>query len=288
MLSVIIPSRNEKFLPQTALDILAHGSDLELIVVLDGYWEHDLPDDKRLRVIHRGQARGMRDAINSAAAIAQGEYLMKCDGHCSFQDGFDEVLAAECEENWIVIPRRDRLDAENWCLQETGKPPVDYHYLSCPITNKDGYAMHGAIDNKRGRERAEHPIDETMSFQGSCWFMSRKHWERLGGMNEAGYGTFTQEPQEIGMKTWLGGGQIMVNKKTTYLHLHKGRRYGRGYALERDEVKQGHLYSAKYWMGNEWAERQHDIEWLVERFAPVPTWPRDWQARRFECVRMDI
>ena len=58
-------------------------------------------------------------------------------------------------------------------------------------------------------------IVEEMCFQGSCWFMTRYHyWEFLGGMNSHGYGTFSQEPQEIGLKTWLGGGAIKVNKKT--------------------------------------------------------------------------
>lgn len=290
--SVLIPSRNELFLPHTIRDLLAHATgDLEVIAVLDGYWPSEpLPEDKRLVILHHGQPRGMRAAINHAAAVAKGAYLLKCDAHCAFETGFDEILQATCEDNWIVIPRRDRLDAENWTKQETGKPPVDYHYLSCPITNKDGYSMHGAIDNGRARERTSpaHEIDETMSFQGSCWFMSRFHWNWLGGMSEEGYGTFTQEPQEIGNKTWLGGGRVMVNKRTTYLHLHKGKQYGRFYTQDRAEIKAGHLYSAKYWMNNQWPDRIHDLEWLIERFWPVPTWPENWQARRHEYVRLDL
>lgn len=291
--SVLIPARNERFLIPTVQDLLQHATgDLEVIAVLDGYWpDEPLPDDKRLIVLHHGQPRGMRAAINHAAAVAKGDYLLKCDAHCSFETGFDEVLAAECEENWLVIPRRDRLDAETWTRQETGKPVIDYHYLSCPITNKEGYSMHGAIWNARTLARLDKPeyeIDETMSFQGSCWFMSRKHWDWLGGMFEDGYGTFTQEPQELGNKTWLGGGQVMVNKRTTYLHLHKGKKYGRGYTQDRAEVKAGHLYSARYWMHNQWPERVRDLEWLVDRFWPVPTWPDDWQVRRDEYVRLDL
>ena len=292
MVSVLIPSRNERFLAQTVKDVLAHATgEIEVITNLDGYWQdpYDLPDDKRLTVIHTGKARGMRWGINAAAGVAKGDYLLKCDAHCSFQEGFDEVLKADCEGNWIVIPRRDRLDAENWCRQETSKPAIDLHFLSCPITNPDGYSMHGHIWPERDRERLAVEIDETMSFQGSCWFMDRRHFfDRLGGMSEVGYGTFTQEPTEIGMKTWLGGGKIMVNKKTTYLHLHKGKTYGRGWHQDRDEVKAGHLYSARFWMGDEWPERVYDMDWLIDRFAPVPTWPEDWRERRFEYVRMDL
>ena len=72
----------------------------------------------------------MRNAINSAAAIAKGKYLLKTDAHCMFGEGFDEILKAECDDDWVVIPRRKRLDAENWAIQDVGKPDVDYEYLS--------------------------------------------------------------------------------------------------------------------------------------------------------------
>jgi glycosyltransferase involved in cell wall biosynthesis len=291
--SVIIPSRNERFLPQTIDDALAKAAgDIEVIAALDDYWPNPpLREHPNLVVIHRAGAQGMRSAINSAAAIAKGEYLAKCDAHCMFAPGFDEVLKAGCDENWIVIPRRYRLDAEAWAWQEVGKPPVDYHYLSCPITNKDGYSMHGAIWPERARERSapEYDIDDTMSFQGSFWFMHRRHFfDFLGGMSEVGYGGFSQEPQEIGNKTWLGGGRLVVNKKTWYAHLHKGTRYGRGYFMSKAEVVSGHGYSARYWMENQWPDRVHDIEWLIDKFWPVPTWPEDWQLRRHESVHQAI
>ena len=292
-LSVIIPSRNEPFLVHTVDDIFkkATGS-IEVIAILDGCWPTPvLPDNPNLILIHFSTPRGMRQAINAAANIARGEYLMKTDAHCSFQEGFDEVLKADCDGDWVVIPRRDRLDAENWRLQETGKPPIDYHYLSCPITNPEGYSMHGAPWNARTLERMDKPeydIDETMSFQGSLWFCTRRHfWDFLGGLSEEGYGSFTQEPQEIGMKTWLGGGRVIVNKKTTYLHLHKGSKHGRGYSLNRKEVKDGHFYSAKFWMNNLWANRKHNIEWLVDHFWPIPGWPDDWRDRRNEYITID-
>ena len=260
--------------------------EIELLAVLDGYWPdpYDLPDDPRLIILHHGEPKGMRACINAAANIAKGEYLMKADAHCMFAEGFDETLKADLDDNWISIPRRHRLDAENWILQDVGnKPPIDYHYLSCPITNKDGYSMHGAIWPERTRERMNNPeydIDDTMSFQGSFWCMKTKHFvDFIGGMSEVGYGTFSQEPQEIGNKTWLGGGRIIVNKKTWYAHLHKGKRYGRGYFISKREVSDGHLYSAKYWMNNCWSGRVHDIEWLVDKFSPVPTWPEDWAEK---------
>jgi glycosyltransferase involved in cell wall biosynthesis len=288
MLSVIIPARNEMFLTKTVNDIFAKArGEIEVIVVLEGYWPNPMPiEDKRLTIVHR-EPGGMRSAINLGAHIAKGKYLMKCDAHCMFDEGFDVKLAADCEENWVVIPRRYRLDPENWAWQDVGKPPIDLHYLSCPATNPDSYSMHGAIWPQRDRERLDVLIDETMSFQGSCWFMYRTHfWDFLGGMSEEGYGDFCQEPQEIGNKTWLGGGKVMVNKKTWYAHLHKGKKYGRGYHQSKDAITRGHTYAGEYWINNKWDKRIHDIEWLVEKFWPVPTWPEDrnlwkiWQHKK--------
>jgi len=278
--SIIIPSRNEMFLPQTVNDLLSKGSDVEVIAVLDGYWpDPPLQDDKRLVILHRGKAMGMRAAINAAANIASGKYLMKCDGHCMFSEGYDEVLQNDCDKDWVVIPARYSLDAENWVIEDNGKPRRDYHYLCYPDPNKPhDSGMHGVEWWSRGKELSDpkYDIDDNMSFQGSCWFMYKDYFHNfLHGMSEVGYGNFTQEPQEIGLKAWLGGGAVKVNKKLWYAHLHKGKRYGRGYSQDRKEIVDGHLYSARYWMNNEWEKRVHDIDWLIEKFWPVPTWPED-------------
>ena len=281
--SCLIPSRNEQFMPQTVDDLFAKAAgDLEVIVVLDGYWPTVWPKEHpKLTYIHRSQARGMRAGINAAAGVATGQYLMKLDGHCMLAEGFDEVLQADCEHDWLVIPRRVSLDAENWTILDTRKSPVDYEYLSCPIPIEDG--MHGAVWRDRARERLgkpEYEIDDDMSFQGSCWFMRRSYfWEHIGGMSEVGYGTFIQEPQEIGLKVWLGGGRQVVNKRTWYAHLHKGKRYGRGYHMDRGECIRGNVYSTDFWINNRWEKRVQNIDWLIAKFWPVPGWPEDWRTR---------
>src|SRR5687767_12829807 len=92
--SVVIPARNEQFLEPTINGILdnAQGS-MELIVVCDGYWpDFEFRKDDRLKIIHKGKAEGMRQGINSAVAIAQGEYIVKSDGHVLWDVGFDIKL----------------------------------------------------------------------------------------------------------------------------------------------------------------------------------------------------
>jgi len=277
--SVVIPARNEQFLPQTVADLFAKATgDVEVIVVLDGYWpDPPLKDHPNLILIHRSCAQGMRPAINAAASIAKGDYLMKCDAHCMFAEGFDEILQADCDDDWIVVPRRYSLDPENWIRKK--KSPIDYHYLSYPFLEGNDGALHGRWWRERGKERADISIDDEMTSQGSCWFMSRQHWDRLGVLQVEGYGDFIQEFQEIGCKTWLGGGAVKVNKNTWYAHLHKGKTYGRGYFISKRSWHEGLAYSTDLWLNNRWEGRIHDFEWLIDKFWPVPTWPDDWRQQ---------
>ena len=278
--SIIIPSRNERFLPNTVGEVLSKArGEIEVLAVLDGYWpDPPLPADPRLHVLHRGKAQGMRPGINAAASVARGDFLMKLDGHCMLAEGFDEALKANCEENWVVVPRRHRLDAEAWKVDDGGKAAIDYHYLSYPLERPDveTYGLHGTPWPERARTRAAIELDDEMSSQGSCWFMSRKWWDRMiGPMEVENYGTFVQEFQEVGLKTWLGGGEVKVNKRTWYAHLHKGTKYGRGYTISRNDHAKGTAFCAKHWMLDLWKERKRDLRWLIERFAPVPGWPVD-------------
>jgi len=277
MLSIVIPSRNEKYLNKTVEDILLKAKDnVEIIIVLDGYWPDEMSiDDKRIIIIHRGLARGMRSAINSGVSIAKGEYILKCDAHCMFDESFDIKLVENCEENWIVVPTRKRLDAENWKIQETSKPDIDYMYLSYPYAldrNNRQIGLHGVNWdelNKR-KDLKEKKIDDLMSAQGSCWFMHKEYYKQLELLDEEHYGAFWSEFQEVGLKCWLSGGRVVVNKNTWYAHLHK--RF-RGYNLEAssDEAEK---YVMK-WMnlGEAWGDKQkYPIEWLIDKFKPVPGW----------------
>ena len=227
----------------------------------------------------------MRAAINAAAQIGKGEYLMKVDAHCSFASGFDEALTADCDDDWLVVPKRFSLDAENWMVKRD-KPSVDYEYLHYPaIDENNQLGLHGRAWDERKKQRRTFQLDEDMSFQGSCWMMPMCYFHRLiGRMDEENYGMFIGEPQELGLKVWLSGGKVMVNKKTWYAHLWKGEGYRRlhmermGFAYTRvgmKERKKGNAYSIDYWFNNRWPERIHDLSWLVDRFWPVPSWPED-------------
>lgn len=269
IVSVIIPSRNEPYLQKTIQDLLAKAKgEIEIITILDGYWptSEELVNDPRVIYVHFGNARGMRNAINSARAIAKGDYLMKLDAHCMFGEGFDEILKAECDVNWVVVPRRYPLDPEKWQKEERtdNKYPIDYMYLS--------KELHGVVwdDKNHNPELKEKLLDETMSNQGSVWFMQKAYFDWLELMDESLYGIFWNEFQEVGLKCWLSGGKVMVNKKTWYAHWHKNK--SRGYSLPSQEQVNAQR-NVDRWLTEKMFHKQiYDMKWLVDHFKPVPTW----------------
>ena len=279
--SIIIPSRNERFLTQTIEGILASAAgDIEVLAHIDENPPDRVVDDKRVKYIYAERPAGMRGGIQACVKASTGQYLLKTDGHCLYMPGFDTALTADMQDNWIVIPRRYSLDAEHWTIEQTNHKIRDYHYLCYPSPNKDhDHGMHGVEWPQRRQERADskYDIDDTPSFQGSCWFMKREWFtDFLDGMPSLNYGVFAQEPQQIGNATWLGGGEIKVNKKVWYAHLHKGKQYGRMYKISQTEIINGHDWSAWYWMNNSWEKQIYPISWLIKKFWPMPTWDARW------------
>jgi len=292
-LSVIIPSRNEPYLSKTIDDLFDKAEEkIEIIVMLDGYWpEEPITSHDNLILVHKGKAHGMRPNINAAARIASGKYLMKIDAHCIVGEGFDKILIADCEKNCLAVPSRYPLDVEKWQRERRG--PAEYLYLTYPYKPDKlyGSGLHGKkwIGKNRGhsefykkeRENKHKQIDEIMTFQGSCWFMHRDYFFKIGGMDDINYYTSGQEAQELGMKLWMSGGKCVRNKKTWYAHFHKNRRQGgRYFPLNRKKKLKGVEHSSDLWMNNKWSGTVdgRSIQWLIKKFWPVPGWPEEWGA----------
>jgi len=234
------------------------------IFVLDGYWPNPpLKDNPKVKIIHRGVAQGLRDGINSAVAISNSKYILKCDAHCMFDEGFDVKLMADCEPNWVSVPIRKRLLPETWELEEVkGRPDVTYMYLTYPY-NADGsfYGIHGKIWNTLNvREDLKAiKIDDLMTAQGSAYFMHRDYFYELELMDKETYSNFWDEFLEVGMKCWLSGGRVVVNKNTWYAHWHKRNR---GYNLP-NEVS----HSILWMQPNAWHKQTLSLQWFLKKFA---------------------
>jgi glycosyltransferase involved in cell wall biosynthesis len=300
--SVIIPSRNEPYLPQTLRDIYAGAAgDIEVIVVLDGEKqpEYNLPEYKGLRLLHNPEVKGLRWCVNHAVDVAKGKFIMKIDAHCTIGEGWDEILKADCDDNWMVVPRRYFWDAPKWdyCYNKDGSIScVDAHYYFYPYLRPYSPRLTTRPWPERAEARKHILVDEDMGMQGSLWFMQKSLFHRLGGFNQYGYGTFSSEPEELNLKLQLGPleGKVMRNKKTWYAHWQKpaaqwwnrpAAEVGRVSDLERTA---GNWYCFIYWFRNQWAERVHDFEWLVDKFWPVPTWPDNWRQIISKHDRYDV
>lgn len=277
--SIIIPSRNERFLPQTVADLLAKcRGDFEIIVVMDGYWhEPALPIHSKVKIVHKGEVVGMRDCINSGVAISTGRFILKLDAHCLVDEAFDLKMVAISQERMVQVPRRYRLDPENWCIRAEMPDPIDYHCLSRPDEpNKwGGPGLHGKNWHEKTMQLFNDPdkeIDDIMTFQGSCWFMERDYYDFLELMDSENYGSFVAEAQEIGFKAWLSGGRVVVNKRTWYAHLHKGATYGRGYKLEDGMRQKGIQFAKKWTTDSAWKKQVLPFSWFIEKFSPIPGW----------------
>jgi hypothetical protein len=276
--SVIIPARGEPYLVQTVQDVLAHATgDIEVIACLDGWWpDSPLPDDPRVHVLHLGTPHGLRTVINAGMAMATGTHLLKLDGHVSVSQGFDEVLVAACGETDLAVPAKRSLIPETW---EIHRDPWHYFWLTYPWA-EDGTFI-GLVEKNYGPDvnaaKADIPVDEILTFQGSAWMIRKTFWDRvLAPMDDARY-YFAHEAVELGMKTWLSGGCCRIVKAAEYGHLHKGKGHKRTFFRNKHKWRDAIARSTHYWMTDQWTARAHDFAWLVDRFGPLPGWPVNWQ-----------
>jgi hypothetical protein len=204
-------------------------------------------------------------------------------------------LAADCEDNWVVIPRRKRLDPDKWETVTDRRPDIDYMAVDFAFQrpNDNTCGLHGSEWRQRYYNRKDILIDETPTSQGSCYFMTRKHWDTtIKEMSTAKYGSFTHEAQEIDFQTWFTGGQVMVNKKTWYSHYHKGNRgknYGfsnHQYRLHQAEKERGRKFCRDYWLNTK--DFKYDWAWFIdEKFPNMPGWEGDWRTNLINCKKIE-
>tara|TARA_Y100000310_G_scaffold293028_1_gene322299 strand:+ start:1247 stop:4210 length:2964 start_codon:yes stop_codon:yes gene_type:complete len=288
VLSVLIPAREEKYLQPTITSILeAARGEIEIIVVLDGYQPSPpIKEDPHLVLVHNEKAQGQRQAINQAARLAKGEYIIKTDAHSMFDNGFDLKLIEDCEYDWTVIPRMYNLNVETW-LPKTNKV-TDFMW----INSFDAPTINGRFkpfrvqywDAKTARQypkeykaykdnpNRKDDICDVMTGQGACFFMHMKRFWELGGMDE-NHGHWGQMGVEVALKAWLSGGSLKVNKKTWFAHYFRGGS-GPGFpwlASGRSQ-EEARKYSRRLWSSGTWPLQKRPLDWLLDKFAPLPNW----------------
>jgi hypothetical protein len=288
--SIIIPSCNEvavtyegeNVLQRTVRDIYEKATgDFEVIVGFNGPAYQNFPSYPNFRVLKLPENIGLKALVNVLSIMANGKYIYKSDAHCSFGKGFDEILQANMQDNWLVMPRFYVLDAKTWQWQD--ERHYDYFYLPCPFTDPRGFRFKaGGHWPERTAERESILIDETPQFHGSGWMVEKDFFlNKIGGFPTNDPMGHAQEPPNIGLKYWLGpwDGKVMVNKNTWYAHVHQDGSV-KGYHYTREQERVSYDIWAKYFLYDRWGERKHDFAWFInERFPNMPTWPSDWKEK---------
>lgn len=305
--SIVIPARNEQFLEPTVNGILDKaGGNIELIVTLDGYWPNfEFRKDPRLKLIHKGTAEGMRQGINSAVAIAEGEYIVKCDGHVLWDDNFDLKILEDMNPDIILMPLRKRLDVVNWCIEPHDpirKPDVSVEYLTYPEDEGawGGSGCNGKIWTEKILATQDVMVQDTPAHQGSAWCMARKTFNDLQLLDYRNFGPFWSENQEETFALTLrhgtrdNPGRAVSSRRTWFAHQHKGKPKtvvingeettigGRGYTLREQALKQGRDMVMRFFNGEKVYPDQHSpLSALISLHHPMP----GWDDEKLEALR---
>ena len=283
------------FLGRTIQDILEHiEGDTEIIAVCDGGWPvTPIPDHPRVRLIYFGTPIGQRAATNQAARLSKAKYLMKCDAHCSFDQGFDVNMMKEMKDDWTMIPVMKNLHAFDWLCKNGHRryqgpsgpckdcgelTAMDVVWRAKPSPNSRSYFFDQDLHFQYWKEfekRQEGEIAETLSIQGSCWMVTRqKYWEL--DLCDESFGSWGQQGVEVSVKTWLSGGRVVVNKNTWYAHMFRtqGKDFGFPYPLSQSQVDHARARSKELFLKDKWPKAIHPFSWLIEKFSPVPGWDK--------------
>lgn len=251
-LSVVIPDYKDPLLHKTIdslLDNSGLGDQLEVIAVLDGCWS-DLPfrQDNRLRIVHRGQNGGMREAINTGIRIARGEFIGRLDEHCCFGNNYDLIMTSQCKPNQVMTLTRYFLDPTTWTVMPI--EPVYHEKLVIRNVSEDTKKFAGVRWRDRDEKLKDVPITETEAMQGSFWIVGRKWFnDVVGELDTGNYGPLIQDSVEVTMKTWKAGGSFVLNKNSWFAHKHRSfpRTHNNGSPENPAVCDKGYAYALKVW-----------------------------------------
>ena len=296
-LSILIPARNEMFLSRTVDDIVKNmRGDTDVIVVLDGEWaDPPLVDHPKVTIIHHSVSVGQRAATNNAAKLSRAKYVLKCDAHCAFDEGFDVKMMADMQPDFCAVPVMRNLHAFDWVCKKCGHREYqgitptacakcdnktefvrDVVWIAKTNPQSTSYCFDPEPHFQYFREyknRVKGDITETMSLQGSCFMMTRdKYWE-LNICDET-FGSWGSQGIEVAVKTWLSGGRVVCNHKTWYAHMFrtKGGDFGFPYQISGRQIQNAKKLAREVFFNNKWPLQKYPLSWLLEKFWPVPGW----------------
>ncbi len=304
-LSILIPANREMFLARTVQDILEHmEADTEILIGLDGVWADPvIPDHPRVKIFHVSETIGQRAMTNQLARLSKARYVAKVDAHCAFDQGFDRKMIEffnKVGRDIVAVPVMRNLHAFDWVCKnghrryqspsgpcgECGEPTErEMVWDPKPRPESTAYCFDATPhfqymnDYKRRPEYQEmkekHGYTETMSLQGSFFMASRHNYWKYELCDERA-GSWGNQGLELACAAWLSGLRVLVNHNTWYAHLFRTQGGDFGFPYEQsgkavDKTK-GYIKD-KFWEKKH-PKQIHDVQWLVDKFAPVPGWDK--------------
>lgn len=314
-LSVIIPSRNEEWLSNTVEDIFKNRrGKTEVIVILDGKRElKPLPEHPDLTVVYTSEPFGQREATNQGVRLSQAKYVLKCDAHVAFDEGFDVKMMdayKEVGDDVTMVPAMYNLHVFDWKCMKCGKRtymgPTPRSCEDCdnvrhfekklvwtPRWNRrtefwmfDSEPHFQYWNDYKKRPEAQGQIVEVMSLIGACFMLTRERYWALN-ICDKDFGSWGSQGVEIACKTWLSGGRLMVNKNTWYSHMFRTQKdFGFPYPQSNTQVQNAKKKAKEMFFNGKFEGQVRPLSWLVDKFSPIPGWSDDDIAKLKEAEKI--
>ena len=304
-LSILIPANKEMWLTRTVQDILEHiEADTEILIGLDGAWADPvIPDHPRVKIFHVSESIGQRAMTNQLARLSKARYVIKCDAHCAFDQGFDRKMLEffkEVGDDVVAVPIMRNLHVFNWvcpdghtryqspsgvCVQCGKETTRDVVWIPKLRPESTSYCFNSEPHFDYFREYTKRPeykemlkkgYTETMSLQGS-FFMSTRHNYWKYQLCDERAGSWGNQGIEVACSAWLSGLRVLCNHKTWYAHLF--RTQGGDFSFPWEAKEQDIQKTKKYIKDKFWNMKHptqiHPVKWLVEKFSPKGWSPED-------------
>lgn len=298
------------FLRNTIDDMLKNiRGDTDIIAVLDGQWaDPPIQDHPKVTLIYHPESIGQRAACNEATKISTAKYIAKVDAHCAFDEGFDVKLLEDMKDDWTVAPTMRNLHAFDWVCENGHRryqspsgvctecgllTTMDIVWIAKNNPQSNSYCFDPEPHFQYFREFNKRPegrgdITPSMSLQGSFFMMTRDKYFELNVCDED-WGSWGSQGIEVAIKTWISGGQVMINHKTWYAHLFRtqGGDFSFPYPQSGNQIEHAKKKAREFIYQNKWDKAVHPVSWLIEKFMPVPGWS-DEDIAKIKCAETKV
>ncbi len=303
-IAICLPCRNEEWLNETIADILKNKRDAtQIIVGLDGQWPvKPIPQHPDVTVLFVPESIGQRAITKQCARLTTAKYIIKCDAHCAFDEGFDTKMLEAFEkvgDNVVMVPIMRNLHVFNYVCpdghsryqspsgpcKECGKPTVkEVVWIAKKRPESTSYCFDTQPHFQYFREYTRREpyltdvktgITETMSLQGSFWMLTKEKYFDLD-VDDESFGSWGSQGISVACRFWLSGGRVLVNHKTWYAHMFRtqGGDFGFPYQLSQSKVDEAKARARELFFGDKWDKAIHPLSWLIEKFSPVADWTK--------------